>query len=159
LATDSFTIKKKNPLAKLEIPALAVNIFYFFLFYSMASGDIGLMISNLMSFENGIIGLTFVIAGFGITVILNWLRVSKICIDANHLMVANRLGMNKKYSIVDLEKCMIKWYDGKGRRFPFIQFNFKEETKVQIAGHHYRNLKPFILFLRSEAVGKLHETK
>ena len=146
-------------MGNVEIPILVVNIFYYFLFYSMASGDLRLMVSNLLSFNNGIIGLTFAISGFGLSVAFNRFQIASISINNNSLVVKNRLGLSKRYPLTGLEKCLIKWYDGRGRRYPFIQLNFQDKKKLQIAGHQYRNLKPFILFLRSEIREKLQETK
>ena len=151
------TIRKKNSLRKAEIPIIAIGLFYFFLFYSMSSGKLSVMITELFSFENGIIGLTMAILGFMVTVLLNMLQVSKISLTNDYLIASPRLGSSKKFLIQDLEMCRIKWYDGKDRRYPFFQFNFNNGKMFQIIGHHYTGLKPLILHLRDSLRDKLNE--
>lgn len=151
------TIRKKNSLRKAEIPIIAIGLFYFFLFYSMSSGKLSVMITELFSFENGIIGLTMAILGFMVTVLLNMLQVSKISFTNDYLIASPRLGSSKKFLIQDLEMCRIKWYDGKDRRYPFFQFNFNNGKMFQIIGHHYTGLKPLILHLRDSLRDKLNE--
>ena len=151
------TIRKKNSLRKAEIPIIAIGLFYFFLFYSMSSGKLSVMITELFSFENGIIGLTMAILGFMVTVLLNMLQVSKISLTNDYLIASPRLGSSKKFLIQDLEMCRIKWYDGKDRRYPFFQFNFNNGKMFQIIGHHYKGLKPLILHLRDSLRDKLNE--
>ncbi len=152
-------IRKINPLRKAEIPILGIVFFYLFLFYAMSGGNLGLMFSKLFSFENGIIGLTFAIMGFGLSVLLNFLQVSKISLTTTDLIAFPRLGFKKKYPLSGLEKCLIRWYENKSGRFPFIQFNFSDDRKVQIIGHQYKRLKPLILYLRHELGEKLKEIK
>ena len=151
------TIRKKNSLRKAEIPIIAIGLFYFFLFYSMSSGKLSVMITELFSFENGIIGLTMAILGFMVTVLLNMLQVSKISLTNDYLIASPRLGSSKKFLIQDLEMCRIKWYEGKDRRYPFFQFNFNNGKMFQIIGHHYTGLKPLILHLRDSLRDKLNE--
>lgn len=115
------------------------------------------MITELFSFENGIIGLTMAILGFMVTVLLNMLQVSKISLTNDYLIASPRLGSSKKFLIQDLEMCRIKWYEGKDRRYPFFQFNFNNGKMFQIIGHHYTGLKPLILHLRDSLRDKLNE--
>jgi len=157
--SEPITIRKKNPLRKAEIPVIGIALFYLFIFYAMADGDLGLMFSKLFSTENGIIGLTFAVMGFGITIFLGLLQVSKISITDKDLIASSRIGLKKRYPLGSLEACRIKWYREKGRRFPFFQWNFKDGRKLQIVGHHYKGLKPLILHLRSGFGEKLIEMK
>ncbi len=157
--SQSIIIRKKDPLRKAEIPIVGVVFFYFFIFYAMASGDIGLMMSKLFSFENGIIGLTFATLGFGTSVLLNLMQVSKIKLTETQIIASPRLGFKRKYPLDDLDKCLIRWYENKAGRFPFIQFNFNLAGKMQIDGYQYKGLKPLILYLREELKHKLNETK
>lgn len=155
----SIVIRKKDPLRKAEIPIIGVVFFYLFIFYAKAAGDLGLMLSKLFALENGVIGLTFAAFGFGSSVLLNLLQVSRITMTDNQIIASPRLGFSKKYPLDNLDKCLIRWYKNKAGRFPFIQFNFAEGRKMQIDGYQYTGLKPLILHLREEMNEKLKETK
>ncbi len=157
--SSSIVIRKKNPLRKAEMPITGVIFFYLFIFYAMAAGDPGLMFSKLFAFENGVIGLTFAAFGFGSSVLLNLLQVSRITMTGTYIIASPRLGFRKKYLLADLDKCHIRWYENKAGRFPFIQFNFVDGRKVQIDGYQYTGLKPLILYLRSDFERILREIK
>ena len=157
--SDPIVIKKTNPLRKAEIPVIGIISFYLFMFYTMSSGKLGLMFSKLFSFENGIIGLTIAAMGFGISIFLNFLQVSRISLTNSQLIASPRIGFKKKYELSGLDKCIIRWYENKTGRFPFIQFNFSNGKKLQVPGHQYKGLKPLILHLREELGDKLKETK
>lgn len=157
--SDPIVIKKINPLRKAELPIIGIILFYLFMFYTMSAGDLGIMFTELFSFDNGIIGLTIAAMGFGTSVLLNFLQVAKISMTSNHLIASPRIGFKKKYVLSALDKCLIKWYENKAGRFPFIQFNFSDGKKLQIPGHQYKGLKPLILHLRDELGEKLSEKK
>ena len=133
-------IRRKNALRKVEIPILGATFFYLFMFFAMASGDLALMFSKLFSVDDGIIGFTVAVFGFAGSVLLNFLHLSKISLDDKRINVISRLGFKKGYELAALEKCFIKWYDGKDRRYPFFQFNFADGKKLQFAGHHFKGL-------------------
>ncbi|MEQ9425486.1 MAG: hypothetical protein RJQ09_13770 [Cyclobacteriaceae bacterium] len=153
------TIYKKNPLRKAEIPVLGIFFMYLFLFYTMAAGDFRLMFSKIFSFDSAIIGLTFGILGFVLTVLLGMLRVNRITLTKEQFIASTRLGFKKKYPLSDLEKCYIKWYPMKDRDYPLFQFNFNGDKKLHVVGHQFKNLKPLILHLRHEMTDKLEEYK